>query len=193
MERWLISRLSISLQIHPGVAVARFPNGCPIAPNTTPTPVITAVSTTATVALTTAANISAPTINSVPVIATSTAVTGSTHTRPLIATPESVLLELNKEISNLEQLATTSTTPLTLQQSNRLQRLLQARDQVLRTIENAKFRSSGGVIRPSISPATNTTLRPRPPGTTPASILPAVVGLYHLSPCFFARLVVFIL
>lgn len=85
-----------------------------------------------------------------------------------------MLLELNKEISNLEQLATTSTTPLTLQQSNRLQRLLQARDQVLRTIENAKSRSSGGSIRPSTSPAANVTLRPRPPGATPASILPAV-------------------
>ncbi|VDK41282.1 unnamed protein product [Taenia asiatica] len=170
-------------QIHPGVAVARFPNGCPIAPNTTPTPVITAnVSTTATMALTTAASIPASTINSVPIVATSTTVTVSTPTRPLIATPESVLLELNKEISNLEQLATTSTTPLTLQQSNRLQRLLQARDQVLRTIENAKFRSSGGGIRPSTSPATNATLRPRPPGTTPASILPAVRNQSPITP-----------
>ncbi|KAL5964883.1 hypothetical protein TSMEX_007410 [Taenia solium] len=170
-------------QIHPGVAVARFPNGCPIAPNTTPTPVITAnVSTTATMAPTTAASIPASTINSVPIVATPTTVTVSTPTRPLIATPESVLLELNKEISNLEQLATTSTAPLTLQQSNRLQRLLQARDQVLRTIENAKFRSSGGGIRPSTSPATNATLRPRPPGATPASILPAVRNQSSITP-----------
>nr|CDS16641.1 phosphopantothenate cysteine ligase [Echinococcus granulosus] len=162
-------------QIHSGVTVTRFPNGCPIAPNTTPTSVVTAsVPTTATVALTTAASITSPAINSVPVVAASTAVTSSAPTRSVIATPESVLLELNKEISNLEQLATTSTTPLTLQQSNRLQRLLQARDQVLRTIENAKSRSSGGSIRPSTSPAANVTLRPRPPGATPASILPAV-------------------
>lgn len=96
------------------------------------------------------------------------------------ADPESVLRQLNQEINNLQNM----NTPLSDQQKTRLQKLVDARDKVQRSIElnRTKAAAAAGsvsnpsaVIRPAIASPQNAALRPRPPGP-PTNILPAVVS-----------------
>ncbi|VUZ47135.1 unnamed protein product [Hymenolepis diminuta] len=173
-------------QIPQGVAVTRLPNGgCPILPNSNiaaagsvnPIP-----APSPTVAMATA---------STPPVAVSTGCNGSPGpalqpAKPIPppqsatrADPESVLRQLNQEINNLQNM----TTPLSDQQKTRLQKLVDARDKVQRSIELNRTKAAAGiagsvsnpsaVIRPAIASPQNAALRPRPPGP-PTNILPAV-------------------
>ncbi|KAM7540149.1 hypothetical protein Aperf_G00000041620 [Anoplocephala perfoliata] len=149
-----------------GVAVAQLPNGCSIIPSTATSTSLIPIPATVGIAATTP---------SASVITGSVSSTSSLATGPTKTDPESVLRQLNEEISNLQRLDT----PLTDQQNTRLEKLVDARKKVLRSIEQSKAGSlpvSAAIIRPTVlapNAATATTLRPRPPGNTP-NILPAV-------------------
>nr|CDS26442.1 phosphopantothenate cysteine ligase [Hymenolepis microstoma] len=171
-------------QIPQGVAVTRLPNGgCPILPNNNiaaapppnpipvPSPTVAMVTTpTPPIAISTGCNGSpGPTLQPVK----------PTPPQPATrADPGSVLRQLNQEISNLQNMST----PLSEQQKTRLQKLVDARDKVQRSIELSRSKAvaaAGGagnpsaVFRPGIAPPQNASLRPRPPGP-PTNILPAV-------------------
>ncbi|VDO04809.1 unnamed protein product [Rodentolepis nana] len=173
------------VQIPPGVTVTRLPNGgCPILPNNniaaaaSPPNPIPVPSPTVAMVTTPTPPISIPTgCNGSP----GPTLQPAKPTPPQPATradPGSVLRQLNQEISNLQNMST----PLSEQQKTRLQKLVDARDKVQRSIElnrNKAVAAAGGagnpsaVFRPAIGSPQNASLRPRPPGP-PTNILPAV-------------------